>query len=372
MVSTSSPVTGWFERYARACAGLGLLLACAVACSGGQASGGAAASPASSPAAGPPVEPKPHTPAERTWKLFTRFKSAYPGVYARFMEAYEKSRGNPHAAPMHAMRDEVRKLMHVDTAQYDALPAYIRTFTGSGPYRRTITKPGYSYISGTVFLPCKAAQLHPEFETAFAYVGGWGSGDAGKAVDAGFQRSNAFDNYAAFIRAQDYPQVSEEPRFACGHAVDFEFSAPSDTELRLWAKGLTTNGIVESVVATLKHDAAYGWPAGGGGTSGIVLKRMTSIGQGPVSGLPPGVAWNEDGSYFGHYAGQRTPQIRWSNLRIGTVDPSGKPAGLTPWRWSHSIESTDYPPGRKNIWFICGGCDNEADAIDLTQPQQQH
>jgi hypothetical protein len=183
----------------------------------------------------------------------------------------------------------------------------------------------------------------PNFETAFAYVGGWGVGRCGTAVDAGFQRNNALDDYAAFIRAQGFPQVSKEPRFRCGHPVQFAFSAVSDTELRLWKRGLTDAGKVEVVVADLKHPASYGWPADGGGTkNGIVLKRMTTIGQNdPEKALPAGVAWNNDGSYFGRRPGEKRPIIHWSDLKVGHVDLHGNPVDVVPWGVAQTDESLD-------------------------------
>jgi hypothetical protein len=257
-------------------------------------------------------------------------------------------------------------------ADFEHLPGYMKVFTGTGPYRRLISNPGYSYVAGTVFLPCKAARLHANFETAFAYLGGWGTGSAGKAVDAGFQRSDKWDNYSLFILAQDFRQISKYPRFACGHPVDFRFYAASDRELRLWTKGVTTNRRVDVVVARLEHPVKYGWPPDGGGTKdGIVLKRMTTIGQANADeALPEGVQWDEDGSYFGHYAGDRQPRVRWSNLVIGRVDSKGRPIDLVPWGIDQSnltfrAGMLNYPLDPRNIWYTCTACPDESNAINL-------
>jgi hypothetical protein len=214
--------------------------------------------------------------------------------------------------------------------------------------------------------------LNPNYETAFAYLGGWGAGKTGKAVDAGFQRSDRFDNYSLFVLAQDFPQISKFPRFKCGYSVDFKFYAASDTQLRMWSKGMTVDGRTEVVEAALDHPKSYGWPAGGGGSeNGIVLKRMTTIGQADAdANLPPGVAWDENGSYFGHYAGERQPRVRWLNLEIGRVDAKGNPVELRPWSARESnlalhAGMVNYPTDPRNIWFTCTACPDESNAINL-------
>jgi hypothetical protein len=250
-------------------------------------------------------------------------------------------------------------------------PVFLRTFAGSGPYRRVLARPGYSYVSGTVFLPCDVARLRPSFETAFAYVGGWGAGRDGTAVDAGFQRSNEFDDYATFLRAQGYRQLSGGVRFRCNHAVAFAFYAATDTELRFQARGYTERGRDESVAIRLRHDARFGWPRNGGGTTdGIVLKRMTTIAQSDaVAALPYGSTWDTDGSFFGHYAGDVRPRIHWSRMTLARIAPDGRPAGITPWGAAQTEEAGgevfDYPDITSDILSTCTGCPDEKDAIDL-------
>jgi hypothetical protein len=317
---------------------------------------------------------KPGTHAAEIVGRLQRLRVKHPERFLRLLAAYEASHGDVNHPAMVGIRNEVTKWLAIGQTDYANMPAYLKTFAGSGPYRRLITKPGFSYVSGTVSLPCKAAHLRPNFEVAFAYVGGWGVGSAGTAVDAGFQRSNAFDDYAAFIRAQGYPQISKEPRFPCGHSVDFAFSAVTDTDLRLWTKGYTENHKVEVVVADLNHVASYGWPSGGGGTAnGIVLKRMTTIGQNdPEKNLPPGVAWNQDGSYFGRLPGDHKPMVHWTNLKVGQVGKNGAPINLVPWGLDQTDETANagtrnYPENAYNIWFTCTGCPNESDAINLVK-----
>jgi len=320
----------------------------------------------------PAAQWKPGSHAATVFERMLQFRAEHRKKFADFMAAYVASHGNvnnPRLARMHA---QILKWFVFTERDYENMPGYMKVFSGTGPYRRLISKPGYSYVAGTVFLPCKAAHLNPKFETAFAYLGGWGVGKAGKAVDAGFQRSDAYDNYALFISAQDFRQISKFPRFECGHAVDFRFYAASDRELRLWAKGVTTNGRVEVVEARLEHSPKYGWPADGGGTNeGIVLKRMTTIGQDNAEAhLPPGVSWDTSGTYFGHYANERQPRIRWSNLVIGRVDAKGNPVDVRPWDVARTDLSPhegmlNYPDPRR-IWFTCTACSDESNAINLS------
>lgn len=314
---------------------------------------------------------KPGSHEARVVERIQEFRKTHREEFATFMKAFAASHGDVNHPEMARLRERLTSWLQLSDADIALLPVYMKTFSGTGPYRRLITKPGYSYTAGTVFLPCTATHLDPKFEVAFAYVGGWGVGSAGKAVDAGFQRSNLYDNYAAFINAQGFPQISKEPRFKCGHSVDFRFYAASDTELRFWAKGLTENDRVEPVEARLTHPANYGWPANGGGPiEGIVLKRMTTIGQNDATNaLPKGVEWDADGSYFGVDRSGR-PLVRWSNLVVGRVDGKGDPVDIVPWNYEHMDESArmgtfNYPNDPLVIQFTCTGCTDEIDAINL-------
>ncbi|MBV9333994.1 MAG: hypothetical protein JO146_08295 [Candidatus Eremiobacteraeota bacterium] len=350
---------------------IALLLAC-VAAGGCSTSAPQPKTPAPKATAAAALEWKPGSHSAAVFERLQEFRLKQRERFKDFFVAYEASRGNVKYPRLARLKRYLIHTLLMDENDYEHLPGYMKVFTGTGPYRRLISNPGYSYVAGTVFLPCKATRLHATFETAFAYVGGWGTGSAGKAVDAGFQRSDKLDDYAPFILAQDFHQISKYPRMACGHPVDFRFYAASDRELRLWTKGVTTNGRVEVVEARLKHPVKYGWPSNGGGTKdGIVLKRMTTIGQADADeALPKGVAWDEDGSYFGHYAGERQPLVRWSKLMLGRVDNEGKPIDLVPW----NIDQTNltfragminYPLDSRNIWYTCTACSDESNAINL-------
>lgn len=357
----------------RSIAGIALVCIALSACGGSTARDGRMQAAPSNGA--DPAQPwKPGSHGAAVLERILQFRVKEREKFKLFIEAWGASHGDVNHPALAKMRTHILQWFAMTEADYGQLPAYMKAFAGTGPYRRLITKPGYSYVAGTVFLPCNATRLHPQFETAFAYVGGWGVGNAGSAVDAGFQRSDAYDNYAAFIRAQGFAQISKEPRFKCGHPVDFRFYAASDTELRFWARGLTERNTIEAVEARLPHPATYGWPANGGGTSdGIVLKRMTTIAQNNATqALPSEMQWNADGSYFGHYAGDKRPVVAWSKLMVGRVDDKGNPAGVEPWGVQQSDESAragviNYPDDPLTIWFTCTGCPSETDAINLAK-----
>ncbi len=354
---------------------LASILAGGCAGSHGPAAGSPAASGTAATTGATPAQAwKPGSHAATIFERLLQFRQRRRERFRAFLTAYAATHGDVDRPVAGKLRELAAHWLAMTQSDIENLPAYMKAFTGTGPYRRLVTNPGYSFVGGTVFLPCNAAQLHPNFEVAFAYVGGWGTGPAGKAVDAGFQRSNLLRDYAAFIRAQGYPQISEEPRFVCGHPVDFHFYAASDTQLVLWARGYTTNRRIENVVARLQHPASYGWPANGGGsTDGIVLKRMTTIAQNDATtALPSGVEWDNDGSYFGHYANDVHPRVHWWNLVVGQVDAKGNPVNVVPWGVAQSNESPragmfNYPTNPKIILFTCTACTDESDAINLSK-----
>jgi len=320
-----------------------------------------------------PLDFKPGSHEDAVFERMLTFREKHREKFKQFVVSYAASNGNVRFPALAHMKRQIVNWFLMSEDDFAHLPGYMKVFTGTGPYRRLLAKPGFSYVAGSVYLPCKAARLHDDFETAFAYVGGWGAGKAGKAVDAGFQRSGTYDDYALFLLAQDFRQISKFPRFQCGQTVGFRFYAKSDRELVLWAKGRTTNGRVEEVEARLEHPASYGWPSNGGRASdGIVLKRMTTIGQADAEEhLPDGVAWDENGSYFGHYANDREPRVRWSHLDVGRVDANGRPIDIQPWGTQQSNMSFrtsmfNYPADARNVWYTCTACPDEANAIDLS------
>ena len=162
-------------------------------------------------------------------------------------------------------------------------------FPGTGAYQRVYSDSHYSYMSATVFLP-GSSQVHMVgTDTPYVYTGGWGLNGAG-AVDAGFQYSPTFNNWALFARGAGFSQQGATPdRFSASQAVTLSFAVVagtgSTTNLIVTATGLDggnfSNGyvgngqiITESVTLAV-NTANTGWVAGGQNT----LKRVTSIAQ---------------------------------------------------------------------------------------------
>jgi len=139
-------------------------------------------------------------------------------------------------------------------------------------------------------LPCNATRLHPQFETAFAYVG------AGASAPRARRSMRVFSAAIFTTITQPSSMLRASPRSR--KSRDSFVVLPSTSILRglrsriaLARKRLTENKRVEVVEARFEDPQAYGWPASGGGTDdGIVLKRMTTIGQNDAtSALPKGM-----------------------------------------------------------------------------------
>jgi hypothetical protein len=136
---------------------------------------------------------------------------------------------------------------------------------------------------------------------------------------------------------------------------------------------------MQKITAKIKQPT--NWPIDGGGAdSGIVMKRMTTIAQKDMPKLPPGVTWENDGSYFGHAKGSRKPLVRWRNIRIGNVGLDGRlPPNPPPWGRAQTYADSSDPgvynyPNEQSLPHNCfgnssigaGACSDEAVAVDLT------
>jgi len=177
----------------------------------------------------------------------------------------------------------------------------------TGPYRRVWSQPGFSWMTATIFLPSKNA-APPDIaigagetgDTPFVYTGGWGTG--GQAVDAGFQYSPTFDNWALFLKFQGKPEKVANPdtRFVGGNPVQLTFEVTEDNVLLVTAEGVRQDGNPAPITVQLTPaEGVVGWPASG---DGVILKRMTSIGQMPEN-LGSGTFLNN---------------VHWQGAKIGT------------------------------------------------------
>lgn len=243
-----------------------------------------------------------------------------------------------------------------------------KQFHDTGPYRRVNSRFGYSYVRGTIYLPCHPAQLSPE-ETGMIYTGGFGVGRFGVAVDAGFQYSSTYDNYALFLkvdRPNNYPR--DPRRLRCNQPVVIEFGPFTNGRLTARATGATPDQYAEVSAPVSPSD----WPLDGGRPKdGVSIKRMTTIAQpagwsaDPTSNLF-NPRWDSSGSYFGHVAADRTPTIEWRNFQLGRS--SGGSSGAVKWTsWvpQLTLRVDLYPFDPTRVVCSPAGSQAEATAIDL-------
>ena len=241
----------------------------------------------------------------------------------------------------------------------------------SGAFHGVRSRNGYSAVRVVVSIPCGDAKFEtaPGFnpvadrpgqvdvETGFIYIGGWGAGDYGVAVDAGLQKSSAqsaTDDYAFYWKfAGNQPfTVSNQNRFPCGGPdVTLEIYPASNDLLVFSAHGQTEDGVMRTLTAIQHTKPSDGWvPGGGSADNGIILKRIVSIAQPPQ--------WTNDstwsnrrwrsGTYFG-IGGPTdpTPKIAWKKCFIGRVTPPNIRPVYHDWTDEDTWHS---PPGSYTDW----------------------
>lgn len=187
------------------------------------------------------------------------------------------------------------------TDKLPRLASYSCTFA-HGPYRRVFSKSGYSYYSGSVYLPSDSEVEDGSIpgqgngDTAYIYTGGRSS--TGTEVDAGFQHGETYDDWALFIKPSDNSNNKQNgPRFSAGQHVDIEFSVPQDGKVSLKATGIVRGESIRTS-HTLITDAS-GFKANG---TGNILKRLTSIAQ----------------TTENYGSGSFVKNVKWYNSKIGT------------------------------------------------------
>jgi hypothetical protein len=243
----------------------------------------------------------------------------------------------------------------------------------SGAFHGVRTVNGWSAVRVQVSIPCgighfALGQGFNEFqnasglvdqETGYIYIGGWGAGGSGEAVDAGLQKSSAQsdnDDYAFYFKYALNKPITSEMRFPCGGPdVTLELYPVTDDLLVFSATGV--NALHKRVTLTIvqKTRASDGWwPSGGSTSDGIILKRIVAIAQ-PASWHRRSLTARRDrfvdGSYFGIDGPQdRTPRIVFRRCEIGHVTP---PAIIPQYRtwlvsdtWSPAATGIylDWPP----------------------------
>jgi hypothetical protein len=250
--------------------------------------------------------------------------------------------------------------------------------TSTGPFRRVYSKPGFAYISASVYLPCRAALFQTDaqgkpLDVGYVYTGGWGAPPNLVAVDAGFQASSVHDgssadNYALFLKyGSVYSTV--QPRLKCDQLARLEFYPDSASSLKVVATGVDVDG--NPLVLPLVYEkpkAADGWDASGHTMQGgVMLKRMTTIAE------PDGASvfsthpdWDRSGIFFGHRPGDPGDTlVRWLNVSIGTLDLATNARSEKSWDMSANGGAQNYPNDPRRVVVEYSDPADEGDAIDL-------
>lgn len=231
----------------------------------------------------------------------------------------------------------------------------------TGAFHGVRARNGYSALRVVVSIPCGVAHFESknglDVETGYIYIGGWGAGNYGVAVDAGLQKSsaqNSTDDYAFYWKyGSNRPfTVSNGNRFPCGGPdVSLEIYAVSNDLMVFAANGVTADGVRRTLIAIQRTKPEDGWiPGGGTADNGIIMKRIVSIAQ------PPG--WTNDpvwrtqrwssGTYFGIGGpSDPSPKIAFKKCLLGhVVPPSIRPVYHD---WTDK-ETWHSPPGSYTDW----------------------
>ncbi len=236
-------------------------------------------------------------------------------------------------------------------------------FPGTGPYQRVYSSTGYSYMAANVYLPGSSQIRMVGNDTAFVYAGGWGNSNGAGAVDAGFQYSKTFNNWALFASGAGNSQTgpTNGDRFSASETVSLSFAVVASGTLGFvnlvvtatgldggnFSNGYTGNGqIINESVTLLVNTANQGWSVGS--LNQNTLKRMTSIGQSPQN--------LTDGSYING--------VVWSNVILGQTTHDAV-------AWTGG-GSQSYPgtPGVVTVNYVDAA--NETDSISLVSvPEPQ-
>jgi hypothetical protein len=264
--------------------------------------------------------------------------------------------------------DEDLRIPGIPVRSQVASPFDIR----SGAFHGVRAVNGYSALRAEVTIPCGVRHFMTgpgfnevtrkpgivDLETGYIYIGGWGAGNRGVAVDAGLQKSSAqalSDDYAFYFKyASNKPITSV--RFPCGGPDVFLELYPVTNDLLVFsATGTLANGHRTTVTIVQKTKPEDGWmPDGGSRSDGIILKRIVAIAQ------PP--SWRDasnslaatrfiSGTYFGVDNPQHpVPRIVWKRCEIGRVIPPRLHPNYQPWTnaatWYSSQPGMylDWPP----------------------------
>jgi hypothetical protein len=243
--------------------------------------------------------------------------------------------------------------------------------TKSGAFHGVRARNGQSSVRAIVTIPCgvshfqtapgynqvTARQDQIDQETGYIYVGGWGAGGRGAAVDAGLQKSSAqseHDDYAFYWKYDRNHPVTSNTRFPCGGPdVILEMYPASSNLLVFSATGVTTAGVRQTLTIAQRTTPDDGWiPSGGSATDGVIIKRIVSIAQPAIwrDSIVGRLRWSS-GTYFGIGGpSDPIPKIVWRDCELGRVTPPRIVPQYHKWTQSDTWVSSspnvysDWPP----------------------------
>ena len=183
-----------------------------------------------------------------------------------------------------------------------AAPAYTCGNDG-GAYRRSWSKPGYSWYAGKVYLP-SASEIKDgtaaggNGQSVYIQTGGHALNGASE-VDAGFLHGTTYGDWAPVLTVANQGKKFGA-RLAEGQTIYFKFYVPRDNEVAFFIQG-KKKGSNTVTTETIIH-AARGWKSNGAGNT---IKRTTSITSNRT-----------------YNSGNFVKNVKWSESFIGTSSTS--------------------------------------------------
>ena len=214
-----------------------------------------------------PVPPATNDQGDVAYQYAHRFDTpapddtSVPGIPVRFQRS---TVSDPHSGPFHG----VRALNGFSAERVVvSIPCGVRQF---------VQGPGFNEVT--------RSRGNIDQETGYIYIGGWGSGPYGVAVDAGLQKSSAQaerDEYSFYFKYNTAAPITSDMRFPCGGPdVVLELYPVANDLLLFSASGVNRAGKRVTLVVVQKTQPGDGWaPSGGSSADGIILKRVVSIAQ---------------------------------------------------------------------------------------------
>lgn len=186
----------------------------------------------------------------------------------------------------------------------------------SGPYRRVMSKSGYSRLTANIYLPNKAAgeaYMNPNAgiscDKGYIYTGAvtdYGQIDMGLALNYEAGPYSWDETWGMFVHGHSHElEPAEYGNFKMGTTVFFKYYTPQDNQAALFVSGKDKygNNIAKTLVVAVSSTKKF--KSSG---SGMKIKRVTSVGQ------TEGYENLTTGSYI--------KNAGWNDVKIGTTSGS--------------------------------------------------